>query len=193
MSPCHAPKACLPPVAALLATLTAAACTSTPPPAPPVAVATIAPVEEPAPAPRPPPPVKPVDLHWVFSPAGDTCTAVAKASRVSLELQTTAAREVLVKASFPTPAHPSARTRPAKLTFAGSAGTWSIPGAWRGHVFSSARPLDERSLATLLGLLGGGTVVVKANAAQAGSMRVPPAGADGNAWVECPKHMLALL
>ena len=117
------------------------------------------------------------------------CTATASGPGGSLQIQTTTARQILLTATFGPAAH--ARRRPAKFTFSGAAGDWSMPGTWQGNVFTSSRPLDERGVASVLGLLGGGTAAVSAGSLRVGSARLPPSSAEGSAWVICPKQMMA--
>ncbi len=178
---------------ALMATLMVAACASTPPPTPsPAAIATVAPVERPIAAPRPAPAPKPVDLRWAFSATPQLCTALASGPGGSFRIQTTAGRQLLLTASFTSPGRSAMQhVRPAKLSFSGAAGEWSVPGTWQGNAFTSTRPLDERSVASVLGLLGGGTAAVTAGPLRVGSARLPSSSGDGNAWVQCPKQMLA--
>ena len=96
----------------------------------------------------------------------------------------------MLVAKFTAAGRPTPRARPAKLSFSGAAGDWSVPGTWQGTTFTSTRPLDERSVASVLGLLGGGTAAVTAGPVQIGSARLPPSSGDGNAWVQCPKQMM---
>ncbi len=177
---------------ALLIPLVLAACaTPAPPAAPPPVVATVTPVEKPVAPPRPPPPVRPIDLRWAFSAAPGLCTALASGPGGSLQIQSTTAGQITLMARFASAGRPTQRARPAKLSFAGTAGDWSVPGTWQGTAFTSTRPLDERGVASVLGLLGGGTALVTAGPLQIGSARLPPSSGDGNAWAQCPKQMMA--
>ncbi len=184
----------MPAASSLLVTLALGACATTPPPQPPPPVASATPVERPAPPPRPPAsPPKPVDLHWAFSTGADACTAVASGPGGLFQVQTTAARQIMVTARFATTARAvPPRARPAKLSFNGAAGEWSMPGTWQRNEFTSTLPLDERGVASVLGLLGGGTAAISAGPLQVGSARLPSSGRDGSAWVQCPKQMIAV-
>ena len=150
-----------------------------------------APADRPAPAPRPPSPPRPIDLRWSFSANPGTCTALASGPGGSLRIQTDAPRQITLVARFVSAARPPQRARPAKLTFSGAAGDWSVPGTWQGSSFTSTGPLDERGVANVLAVLGGGTASVWAGPTQIGSARVPPSSSDGNAWVQCPKQIIA--
>ncbi len=177
---------------ALLATLLLSACARPAPPVPPAPpVATIAPVERPIVSPKPVPPPRPVDLRWAFTTGADLCTAIASGPGGSLQVQTGASRQIVLVARFTAAGRPAQRARPAKLSFSGAAGNWSVPGTWQDASFTSTRPLDERGVASVLGLLGGGNASVTAGPLRVGSARLPPAGNDGNAWVQCPKQMMA--
>ena len=177
--------------ASLLATLVLGACaTPAPPPAAPPVMAMAAPVERPVAPPRPAPP-RPVELRWTFSASPAMCTALASGPGGSLQIQTGPPRQIVLVATFAAAPRPAKRARPAKLSFSGAAGDWSVPGAWRGTAFTSTLPLDERGVASVLGLLGGGTASVTAGPLQLGSARLPPPSGDGNAWVQCPKQLMA--
>ncbi|WP_158743276.1 hypothetical protein [Acidisphaera sp. L21] len=168
-----------------------AGCATTPPPAP-VAVVEPPPPEVPPQPPRPLPLPKPVDLRWAFTTTPDACTALASGAGGALQVVTTANHQIVMTARFtPIKRALPARAKQAKLAFNGPAGRWTMPGAWQNREFSVSRPLDERGLASILGLLGGGTAVITAGAFHLGSAHLPPSSADGNAWVQCPKQIIA--
>ncbi len=176
--------------AAAFAVVAVAGC-ATPPPAPPPQLATVAPVDHPV-ASRPAPPPRPVDLRWAFSATGAPCTARASGPGGSLQIQAIGSQPLRITARFTTaPRAASPGARPARLSFNGAAGTWSLPGTWQNSVFTSKQGLDEHAVATILGLLGGGTAVIAAGSLQLGTARLPAANADGNAWVQCPKALIA--
>jgi hypothetical protein len=176
-------------LAAAIAVMAVAGC-DTPAPAPPAPVAVVAPAERPA-ATRPAAPPKPVDLHWAFTATASTCTARASGPGGSLQIQADGSQPLTITARFTTPSHAiPPRARPAKLTFRGEAGTWTLAGTWQTGAFTSKQRLDEHGVATILGLLGGGIAVISAGPIQLGTARLPAANAAGNAWVQCPKTLM---
>lgn len=134
---------------------------------------------------------KTVDLRWAFTTGADLCTALASGPGGSFQIQTTTARQVLVTARFSSAIASAGGAKPAKLSFSGPAGDWSMAGTWHRREFATSRSLDELGMASVLGLLGGGTASVTAGTAHVGTAHLPPSSAEGNAWVQCPKQMMA--
>ena len=175
--------------AAVFAVMAVAGC-ATPPPAPPAPIATAAPPERPV-APRPVAPPKPVDLRWAFTASAAACAAIASGPGGSLQIQADGGQPLVITAKFTTAAHIPPRARPARLSFSGAAGNWNLAGTWQNNRFTTRQRLDEHAVATVLGLLGGGSAIVSAGTIQLGTARLPAASTEGNAWVQCPKTLMA--
>jgi hypothetical protein len=133
-----------------------------------------------------------VDLHWAFTATASACTASASGPGGSLRIQADGRQPLTITARFTTAARAiPPRARPAKLSFSGAAGAWNLAGTWQNSAFRSKQRLDEQGVATILDLLGSGTAIISAGPIQLGTARLPAANAEGNAWVQCPKNLMA--
>jgi hypothetical protein len=130
----------------------------------------------------------PVPSNWHFQ-SGDTCSASAISSRISLEVTGTNARLKLVASEaryLDLPGHAAI-----SMTFTGNSGNWTITGRRISRrEIAATSPMSEDSASRILVLLDGGIIRIGNLRDNLPPLRIPNAGQPGIDWFECIRERL---
>jgi hypothetical protein len=129
-----------------------------------------------------------VSVAWSFAADG-ACTASAAGSGAAFNLVVDPARMTLAVSGFPFAVGSGGAVVP--VAYSGSSGSWVLSGRPSGrHQVSVAEPMTEVQASRILFLLEGGTIRLGRAGGDTLTLRVPEAGAAGQAWFGCVRKVL---
>jgi hypothetical protein len=129
-----------------------------------------------------------VSVAWSFGADG-TCTASAAGPAAAFSLAVDPARMTLAVSGFPFAMGAGGAAVP--VAYSGSSGSWVLNGRPSGrHQVIVAEPMTEVEASRILFLLDGGTIRLGRTGGDTLTLRVPEAGAAGQAWFGCVRKVL---